>query len=51
MEAKFATPQNISADYFKLKTVKAQKTQEEILTFSLIAWKNLDREHIPRTEL
>ena len=25
------------ADYFKLKTIKAQKTQEETLTFSLTA--------------
>ena len=33
MEANFATPHNISADYFKLKTVKAQKTQEESVTF------------------
>ena len=39
------------ADYFELKTIKAQKTQEETLIFSLTAWKNLDRGPVPGIEL
>ena len=34
-------------DYFELKTIKAQKTQEETLLFCLTAWKNLDRGSVP----
>ena len=33
-------------DYFELKNIKAQRTQEGILTF-LIALKNLDRGPLP----
>jgi len=31
------------ADYFELKRIKAQETQEENLTFPLTAYKSLDR--------
>ena len=37
-------------DYFELKTIKAKKTQEETLIFSLTAWKNLDRGSVPGIE-
>ena len=30
-------------DYFELKTIKSQKTQEELGTSPLTAWKNSDR--------
>ena len=30
---------------------KAQKTEEETLTFTLTAWKGLDRGPLPRVEL
>ena len=39
------------ADYFELKTIKAQKTQEEIVTLSLTTYKNLDRCPVSRIEL
>lgn len=34
-------------DYFELKTIEAQKSQEEPLTFPLTAYENLDRESGP----
>ena len=46
-------PQNVSlwhADYFKLRTIKAQKSQEEPWTFVLTARKNVDRGHVPERE-
>lgn len=49
MEAKFATPQNISADYFKLKTVKAQDSgRNSDLPSNCL--ENSDRGPIPGTE-
>lgn len=42
-------------DYFELKTIKDQKTQEEILeiapSHTPTASKNLDREHAPGKQL
>ena len=38
-------------DYFKLKTLKTQKTQEETFTFSLTPLKNLDKGPPLRKEL
>ena len=38
-------------EYFKLKIIKAHKTQEESLIFHLTAKKNEDRRLGPRTEL
>ena len=38
------------ANYLELKTIKTQKTQEETSTFSLTAWKNLDRGPVPGIE-
>lgn len=38
-------------DPFELKTIKAQKTLEEILTFRLTAQKNFDKEPTPAREL
>ena len=38
----------MSLDYFELKIVKAQKTQEETLTFPFSCLKYLNREPVPR---
>ena len=38
------SPKNVSlwhVDYFELKMIKTIKTQEELFTFPLTAWKNL----------
>ena len=43
---KFSTRKYL--DYFELKVVKAQKTQEETLTFPFSCLKNLNREPVPR---
>lgn len=45
--AKCATPQCPQhVDYFELKTIAAQKTQEETLTFPQLPKRILDRGHI-----
>lgn len=38
------------ADYFKLKPIKAQKTEKEILTFPQTVYKNLDGGSVPEIE-
>ena len=38
----------MSLDYFELKIVKAQRTQEETLTFPFSCLKYLNREPVPR---
>lgn len=49
---KFATPKCLwHVVYISLKTIKAQKIQEETLTFSPKCMKNLDRGPITETEL
>ena len=40
-----------SVGQLDLKTIKAQKTEEETLTFILTIQKDLDRRSVPRREL
>ena len=38
-------------DYFELRTIRTQKTQQELFTFSFSVYKNLDRRPGPGREL